>query len=204
MCLSPSVPQLTLYRFDFSQQRSLFLHSTHSDRQLISRLQKINAMLSQNHEEKKQTPTSRTSDYTPSVFLYVLAFATAFWCEPRKIYVFLLYDIQRKRQVLMVLELGKVASQHTYYKLKILLRIKHIYHTYLREDPGLSQSMGFVWLIPFMTTRQTGVMIHHYCQAGGEIILLFITAPVKDQNSQSSFYWIYIVFTPWWCWILIN
>lgn len=88
----------------------------------------------------------------------------------------------------MVLELGKVMSQHPYYKLKILLSIKHIYYTYLREDPGLSQRMGLVWLIPLMTTQRIGAMIHHYCQAAGEIILLFITAPVKDQNSQSSFY----------------
>lgn len=161
-------------------------------------------MLSQNHEKKHHPPTSRASDYTPSVFLYVLAFATAFWCEPRKIYISLLYDIQRKRQALMVLELGKVMSQHTYYKLKILLSIKHIYYTYLGEDPGLSQRMGLVRLIPLMTTRRMGAMIHHNCQAGGEIILLFITAPVKDQNSQSSFYWIYIVFTPWWCQNLIN
>lgn len=121
-------------------------------------------MLSQNHEKKNQMPTSRTSEYTPSVFLYALAFATEFWCEPRKIYIFLLYDIQRKRQVLMVLELGKVMSQHTYYKLKILLSIKHIYYTYLREDPGLSQSMGLVRLIPLMTTRRTGAMIHHYAK----------------------------------------
>lgn len=56
----------------------------------------------------------------------------------------------------MVLELGKVMSQHTYYKLKILLSIKHIYYTYLREGPGLSQSMGLVRLIPLMTTRRTG------------------------------------------------
>lgn len=88
----------------------------------------------------------------------------------------------------MVLELGKVMSQHTYCKLKILLSIKHIYYTYLREDPGLSQSMGLVRLIPLMTTRRTGAMIHHYCQAGGEVILLYITAPDKDQNLQSSFY----------------
>lgn len=45
--------------------------------------------------------------------------------------------------MLMVLELEKVLSQHTYYKLKILLCVKYIYYTYLIEDPGLSQCMGF-------------------------------------------------------------
>ena len=88
----------------------------------------------------------------------------------------------------MVLELGKVTSQHTYYKLKILLSVKYIYCTYLTEDPGLSQSMENVLLVPLVTAWLTGAVIHHYCQVIGEIILLFITVPGKDQNSQSSFY----------------
>lgn len=140
----------------------------------------------------------------PSVFLYVLAFATTFWCQSRKIYIFLLYDIQRKIQVLMVLELEKVLSRHTHYKLKIRLSVKHIYYTYLIEDPGLSQKMVNVLLIHFMTARLAGAVIHHSWQAVGEIILLFITVPGKDQNSQSSFYWIHTVFTPSGYWILVN
>lgn len=121
-------------------------------------------------------------------FLYVLASATTFLSELGKIYICLFYDIQRKIEVLMVLELGKVMSQHTYYKLKILLSVKYIYSTYLTEDPGLSQSTVNVLLAPLMIAWLTEAVIHHYCQVIGEIILLFITVPGKDQNSQSSFH----------------
>jgi hypothetical protein len=39
-----------------------------------------------------------------------------------------------------------------------------------------------------MTAWLTEAVIHHYCQVIGEIILLFITVPAKDQISQSGFY----------------
>lgn len=123
-----------------------------------------------------------------SVFLYVFESATTFLSESGKIQICLFYDIQGKTEVLMVLELGKVMSQHTCYKLEILLRVKCIYYTQLTEEPGFSPSTGNVLLVPLMTAWLTEAVIHHYCQVIGEIILLFITVPAKDQISQSGFY----------------